>query len=537
MKTLLRITGLFFVLLIAVPHQALSQTVPGLETLSSSGAEDAALTDEQVRAIEDLIVTLESETGRSDLIAELKALIDAHETVKARADTGDGGDSESEGEDSNRSVSELLPIDDAANNAIAWYETWLSQVGIQDSAAKKYAMAAVIGAVWLLGLYLISLLARKIRQRLNEAVSPDFYRRRRIAIYISVLKFFFLFGATVASVYLFVLTLNWNIEQYPLIPSAPYLFGVGGGIALLFIVAAVLYEMLYSGLDRISESGNGRLRTIAPLIRNIVLLVMFVLGGLTVLSELGVNVMPFLAGAGVVGIAIGFGAQAVFKDLITGLIVIIEDLFQIGDWVAVGGSEGTVERITFRKVDLRDLSGTVHTIPFGSIDTVKNYMKDFSYAVLNVEIAYREDTDAVTEELIDIDRAVREDDTYGRLITEEMQIMGIDSLGDSSVAIKVRIKTQPGEQWGVAREYRRRIKYRFDEAGIEIPFPHQTLYFGQPKTGTAPPAMVSIAGQDDPPAADEDGSEKTGETAEAKDRESRKRSGSQASEDGAQDSD
>lgn len=552
MKPLLLLFAGVFMAISALPYPSTAQSTPTVEnldqSLKSSAETVSPVSEDQVRAIKDLLVTLESKTGRAEFIAELKAIISAAEAANAQSETQDrANDTSGEDESVTQSVSELLQIDETASEAIDSYESWLSQFGIQDNVAKKYSMAAVVGLALSLTFYLIAFVAKKVKQRLHNTSKIDHYRLRRIDGYIWTVNALFYFGATVGFTFLFVLTLDWDLQKYSFIPSASYLFGVGGGITILFVLGAFLYELLYAGLERISENGSGRLRTIAPLVRNIVMLTMFVLGGLTILSELGINVMPLLAGAGVVGIAIGFGAQTLFKDLITGFIVIIEDLFQIGDWVAVGGSEGTVENITFRKIDLRDLSGTVHTIPFGSIDTVKNYMKGFSFAVLNVEIAYREDTDAVSEELLAIDQDIREDENFSNLITDEMEIMGVDSLGDSSVAIKVRIKTIAGEQWGVAREYRRRIKYRFDEAGIEIPFPHQTLYFGESKTGISPPARVSLVEQADadtetkktdkgnrePSETDDEASTSTN----TKDKDSRKRGGTLASSDSDGDSD
>ncbi len=505
MKSVLLLFAVVCLAICSAPTTAAAQAAATIEkldqNLQSSDQPRSPVSEEQVKAIKDLLETLESQTGRQEFIAELKAIIAAAEAANDQSSNKENEDTGAEsGASVTQSVSELLHIDKAADEAIESYESWLSQFGIRDSTVKSYAMAAVVSLALFLTWFLIAVLSRKANRRLDAAASLGYYRKQRFGRYIWIVRMLLYFFATVGFAYLFFLTLNWDVQDYSVIPAASNLFGIVGGIATLFIFGALLYELLYEGLTRISETGNGRLRTIAPLIRNIVIVTMFVFGGLTLLSELGIDVMPLLAGAGVVGIAIGFGAQTMFKDLITGIIVIIEDLFQIGDWIAVGGSEGTVEKITFRKVDLRDVSGTVHTIPFGSFDTVRNYMKDYSYAVLNVEIAYHEDTDAVCEELKKVDENIRDDDTFSSLITDAMEIMGVDSLGDSAVAIKVRVKTVAGEQWGVAREYRRRIKHRFDEVGIEIPFPHQTLYFGQRKNGPAPPAVVSLVNSpDDPP--------------------------------------
>ena len=188
--------------------------------------------------------------------------------------------------------------------------------------------------------------------------------------------------------------------------------------------------------------------------------------------------MPLLAGAGVLGIAVGFGAQTLVKDFLTGITVILEDLLQIGDVVQVGQRSGRVERITLRKIQLRDLEGIVHTVPFGEVSIVDNYTKEYSYYLFDVGVAYKEDTDQVIEHLKNIDEGMRESEQYQDLILEPLEILGVDQFADSAVVIKARIKTRAHDRWTIGREFKRRIKYTFDEHGIEIPFPHQTVYFG-----------------------------------------------------------
>ncbi len=270
-------------------------------------------------------------------------------------------------------------------------------------------------------------------------------------------------------------------------------------IAAILVLALVVWEAINSAvehyLNKTDAEGNviersARARTLLPLIRNAVLVVLAVLVTLIVLSELGINIAPLLAGAGVVGLAVGFGAQKLVQDVITGAFILFEDAISVGDVVAVAGHAGIVEALSIRSIRLRDLSGSVYTIPFSSVDTVTNMTKDFSYAVLEVGVAYREDTDRVTEVLEEIGAGMQEDPAFGPLILEPLQVLGVDRLGDSAVVIKVRFKTAPIQQWGIRREFNRRMKKRFDELGIEIPFPHTTLYFGEDKTGRAPPARV-----------------------------------------------
>jgi small conductance mechanosensitive channel len=161
--------------------------------------------------------------------------------------------------------------------------------------------------------------------------------------------------------------------------------------------------------------------------------------------------------------------------------------------VKLGDTAGLVESLSIRTVRLRDLSGTVHTIPFSAITTVSNLTEDFSFYVFDIGIAYRENVDAVIDVLRQIGKELREDEEVGSLLLDDIEIFGVDAFGDSAVVIKGRLKTLPIKQWTVGRAFNRLVKIRFDEAGIEIPFPHRTLYFGEAKDGTAPAARVQVA--------------------------------------------
>ena len=241
---------------------------------------------------------------------------------------------------------------------------------------------------------------------------------------------------------------------------------------------------------------NQRVRTLLPLLRNVILVVLITIVALIVLSELGLNIAPLLAGAGVIGLAVGFGSQTLVQDVITGLFILFEDTISVGDVVDVGGHAGIVEAMSIRTLRLRDLSGNVHTVPFSQVSTVRNMTKEFSFAVFDVGVAYREDTDHVTQVLHEIGRDLRADPDYGAVIVDNLEVLGVDAFADSAVVIKARIKTKPIKQWMVAREFNRRMKKRFDAEGIEIPFPHQTLYFGADRTGKAPSAQVTLASPD-----------------------------------------
>ena len=213
---------------------------------------------------------------------------------------------------------------------------------------------------------------------------------------------------------------------------------------------------------------------------------------LMVLSELGINIAPLLAGAGVVGLAIGFGAQRLVQDVINGVFILFQDLMSVGDVVKLGDKAGVVEALSIRTVRLRDLAGVVHTIPFSAIEGVSNLTREFSFHVFDIGIAYREDVDDVVALLQQIGEELHADPETGPLILEPLELFGLDAFGDSAIVVKGRIKTRPIKQWQVGRAFNRRMKIRFDEHGIEIPFPHRTLYFGQDRDGSAPPAFVRL---------------------------------------------
>lgn len=204
------------------------------------------------------------------------------------------------------------------------------------------------------------------------------------------------------------------------------------------------------------------------------------------LQNFGIDVVPLLAGAGVVGLALGFGGQYLIRDIINGLFILFEGQFRVNDVVQIGGLSGCVEAMNLRVTQLRDFEGRVIYIPNGEIKTVINFTKKYSQALLDIGVAYKEDVDAVMKVMKDIGKQMRQDPYFGKLILEDMEMLGVDAFTDSAVMIKSRIKTLPIKQWEVAREYRRRLKNRFDELGIEIPFPHRTLYWGKGQEGHLP---------------------------------------------------
>jgi moderate conductance mechanosensitive channel len=217
-----------------------------------------------------------------------------------------------------------------------------------------------------------------------------------------------------------------------------------------------------------------------------------VMVALIVLSELGINIAPLLAGAGVVGLAIGFGAQTLVKDVITGIFILAEDTVGVGDVVDLSGHIGVVEAMTLRSIRLRDHTGAVHTIPFSAVSTVMNMTRDFGYAVFDIGIAYSEDLDRVIDLLRKLGDEMRQDKAFARDIREPIEVMGINRFADTAVIIRARLKTAPGKQWGVEREFNRRLKRLFEEHGIARANPAAvpTIYLSDARPRPEPPSVT-----------------------------------------------
>ncbi|TVQ35039.1 MAG: hypothetical protein EA356_08680 [Geminicoccaceae bacterium] len=268
---------------------------------------------------------------------------------------------------------------------------------------------------------------------------------------------------------------------------------------LVWKLASVLIRSLVEEKDDLGRLvRSNRSRTLLTISRNLIFVLVWITAGLMVLSELGVNLAPLLAGAGVIGLAIGFGSQQLVRDIITGLFILIEDTVSVGDVAELGGKAGVVEAVSLRTVRLRSYDGQVHTIPYSSIDTISNFTKEYSYYVFDVGVAYKENTDRVIEVMREIGAEMQRERAYRRLILEPLDVAGVDRFADSAVVIRARIKTRPLQQWTVGREFNRRLKQRFDALGIEIPFPQRTLHMIDPR-----PQQPAAAGQAAPASAAE----------------------------------
>jgi small conductance mechanosensitive channel len=239
------------------------------------------------------------------------------------------------------------------------------------------------------------------------------------------------------------------------------------------------FEVFISQKEAIRESeATLRFKTFSHVLNWLGSILIGVAGLYMLLENFGINVAPLLAGAGIVGLAFGFGGQYLIRDIINGIFILVEGQYRVNDVVKIGEHGGLVEAVNLRITQLRDLEGRVIYIPNGEIKTVINFTKGYSQALLDIGVAYKEKVDDVMTVMKEVAKGMRKDPLFGIMILEDMEMLGVDAFVDSAVIIKCRMKTLPIKQWEVAREYRRRLKNRFDELGIEIPFPHRTLYWG-----------------------------------------------------------
>lgn len=229
-----------------------------------------------------------------------------------------------------------------------------------------------------------------------------------------------------------------------------------------------------------------RLETLGRVLRYAATVAITLITGMLVLSELGISIAPILASAGIVGLAVGFGAQSLIKDYFTGLFLLLENQIHQGDVVEVAGKGGLVEEVTLRYIRLRDYEGNVHYVPNGAVTTVTNRSRGFAFAVIDVRIAYREDVEEVFAVMREVAAGMRADPVLGPLIQEDLEIAGVNDWMDSAVVIRARFKVHTLQQWTVRRAFLLRLKQAFDARGIEIPYPHLTLYPGRDRQGRAP---------------------------------------------------
>lgn len=290
-----------------------------------------------------------------------------------------------------------------------------------------------------------------------------------------------------------MLLLNFNFQ----LPSVSDLYAWAGNaihiIVVLFVAwvvtrvirkwfphlhKRVLAQMLQQrgGADVELEK---RAATISGILSKTMLVGIWILACVMAIEQAGFDVTPILAGAGVLGVAVGFGAQSLVHDVISGMFMLLENQIRVNDVAILNGTGGLVEAIHLRTTVLRGQDGTIHVFRNGAINTLSNMTHGYSYYVFDLGVAYKEDTDHVIEVLRGIADELMGEEQFQKIILAPLEVLGVDSFGDSAVMIKARFKTMPIQQWTVGREMNRRIKKKFDEVGIELPFPHMSVYFGE----------------------------------------------------------
>lgn len=362
-----------------------------------------------------------------------------------------------------------------------------------------YSAAVVVGAV--VAYALVFLLFHRWVNRLVEAMARVDYLQPfiRLTRYLAVALDIVAFGVVALGVVLGVLALlGFNIG-----PTASairqwatgalgWLLAHGLRIFLILVAASLgaifirrrvprwIHATLTRGKEGVAlEEAEQRAQTLGGVVSGTGVVLVFALALFMTLSEIGVNIGPVLVGLGVVGIAVGFGAQYLVRDLINGFFILLENQYSKGDVVRIAGIAGLVEDFNLRRTVLRDLDGIVHFIPNGEVTTASNFTKDWSRMNLNIPVAYKEDLDRVMEVINRVGAEMYADPYYRELLLEAPKALRVDNFADSGIEIKVLAMTKPIRQWEVAGEFRRRIKRAFDQEGIEIPFPHLTVYWGQ----------------------------------------------------------
>ena len=261
-------------------------------------------------------------------------------------------------------------------------------------------------------------------------------------------------------------------------------------ISIIIFIGVIIYVMIQYSIPRFIKrtmlvrmkekseiEREKRTRTLSKVIRNTFSILIGIVILFTVLAQVGVNIGPALASLGVVGVAVGFGAQSLVKDVINGIFILLENQFGIGDVVKIGNVSGLVQEVNLRRTILRDLDGVVHYIPNGEITIASNYTKEYSRVNMNISVSYESDLDRVIKVINDVCSKLSKEKNWQDKIIKTPQVLRVDKFGDSGIEIKIMGDTTPFAQWEIMGELRKRLKKEFDEKSIEIPYPHMKVYF------------------------------------------------------------
>ena len=274
---------------------------------------------------------------------------------------------------------------------------------------------------------------------------------------------------------------GWIISEFP-------------GLLIILVLILIALKAVKIGINKLkmvfvkraeedekvdTQEVEKRINTLTNILFGILRIVLLGVLIMIILVKFGVNIGPLLASVGILGLAVGFGAQELVRDYISGFFILLENQVRTGDVAIINGTGGLVESIELRTITLRDVSGTVHIFQNGKINTLSNMTKEWSAIVLNIGVAYKEDVEKVMDIMKNVGDELQKDPEFEKKIIEPIEVMGLDDFGDSALIIRARIKTKPIQQWSTGREYRKRLKKAFDQNNIEIPFPHTTVYWGE----------------------------------------------------------
>lgn len=278
--------------------------------------------------------------------------------------------------------------------------------------------------------------------------------------------------------------LQWCISSLP-------------GILIILVITIILFKikkffinkirnlminrMIKTKQNVLKSEIEKRVETLTGIISSLINISIYITAIMLILRQIGIDITPIIAGAGILGLAIGIGSQALVKDLISGFFMLLENQIRIGDIATINSFSGTVEHVGLRTTILRDVAGVVHVVQNGSITSISNMTKGWSAAILNIGIPYTEDVDRVISIMKEVGEELSLSDDFGHKIINPIEVFGLDDFGDSAVVIKARIKTNPMDQWSIGREYKRLLKLSFDKHGIEIPFPQRTIHVKEVK--------------------------------------------------------
>ncbi|OXY82746.1 mechanosensitive ion channel protein MscS [Oceanimonas doudoroffii] len=389
--------------------------------------------------------------------------------------------------------------------ALGYFTVVLVLVLLSPSNALPFVLFATLKTLGVIGVgaLLSALLGQIIGRRIR--LSDDL--RRKLPLLEARLNSYIPNGLRFVRLLLLTAVILLSLNAWQVLDLATWYASDAGGVlmgrivsvAFILAMAAAIWVGLASLIEHKlnPETGTGmpsaRTQTLLSLFRSALAVLLVTMTVMIALSELGIDIGPLIAGAGVLGLAIGFGAQKLVQDVITGVFIQIENAMNTGDVVTLGGITGTAEKLSIRSVGIRDLSGTYHIIPFSSVDTVSNYMRDFAYHVGEYRVAYRENIDEAIAHLQHAFEELVADPEQKPYVLEALEVAGVIALADSSVNIRVRIMTAPGMQWAVGRAYNRLVKMHFEQAGIEIPYPQSTVHFEGSRQGEAPALKLERA--------------------------------------------